>query len=198
MITTIIFDLSEVLLTGLKGTEERINIIYGTQLKNPILASMPEAKKLFHGVIAEDDYWFAVIRKFKLKATVQELKQVLRNNIEEIEGTHGVVERLKKNGYMLGLLSVHAKEWIDYCEEMFDLHKLFHYRSYSFETAVSKPDKRAYTMLLEKMKVEPEECIFIDDYIVNLQSAEELGIATIQFENAKQLERDLKKLQIRL
>lgn len=198
MITTIIFDLSEVYLQGLKGTEDRINAAYRSAIKNPALMYMEEATKLFHGEITEEDYWQAVINEYNLKATVPELMRLVRENFREIEGTRDIIERLKQNDYKIGLLSVHVKEWIEYCENLFNFHKLFHSRLYSFEAAVSKPDERAYELLLEKLHVKSEECVFIDDSAVNLLPAKKLGMKTIQFEGAGKLISELKHLDIRI
>ena len=52
--------------------------------------------------------------------------------------------------------------------------------------------------MLTKLQVKGEECIFIDDQVNNLRAARELGIATIQFITAEQLEKDLKKLGVKL
>lgn len=142
MITTIIFDLSEVYLQGMKGTEDRINKIYGTNLKEATFMQTKAAKQFFHGEITEKMFLESIIKEFHLNNTVSELKKLVRENFNEIEGTREIIETLRKKGYRLGLLSVHGKEWIDYCEKRFDFHKLFHSRLYSFEVAVSKPKKK--------------------------------------------------------
>jgi len=116
----------------------------------------------------------------------------------EIEGTREIIENLKKNGYKLGLLSVHAKEWADYCEEKFDYHKLFHSVMYSFEVGVCKPESKAFELILEKLNVVPKECLFIDDSQENIDVAQKLGIQTILFKEASQLKSSLQDLQIKL
>ena len=93
---------------------------------------------------------------------------------------------------------MHAKEWIDYCEEQYGYHELFDSISYSFEAVVSKPNKKAYEIILNKLLLSPSECLFIDDNPKNTEAAEKLGIRSIQFKDATQLKKDLKKLEIRL
>lgn len=196
MIKTIIFDLSEVFFQGMKGTESRLNKRYGTNLHSSTFMVSKAAVRFFHGQITEDIFWKEIIKEFKLSNTVVELKEIVRENFIEIDGTRVIVEKLRKNGYRLGLLSVNGKEWVDYFEKNFNFHKLFDLRMYSFEVAVSKPDSKAYQLFLEKSKSKSEECVFIDDSETNLVSARQLGMETIQFLNAKQLESDLKKLNI--
>ncbi|MDD5192726.1 MAG: HAD family phosphatase [Candidatus Nanoarchaeia archaeon] len=199
MIKTIIFDLSEVYLKGLIGVGNYIQPILNeppkgieSKLNNKDLTS------LFHGEISEDEYWARTINKNKWKVQPNILKKAVRANFKEIHGTREIIESLKEKGYRLGLLSVHTKEWIDYCDTKFDYHKLFDSISYSFEVGISKPDIKAYEFILKKLKEKPENCLFIDDNEENLVSARKLDIKTIQFKNPNQLKKDLILLSIKV
>ncbi|PIR04638.1 MAG: hypothetical protein COV57_03370 [Candidatus Liptonbacteria bacterium CG11_big_fil_rev_8_21_14_0_20_35_14] len=61
----------------------------------------------------------------------------------------------------------------------------------SAEVGINKPDPKIYSLALDKIKSNPEESIFIDDLEKNLEPAKKLGIATILYENPKQLEKNL-------
>ncbi|MBR5961019.1 MAG: HAD-IA family hydrolase, partial [Clostridia bacterium] len=54
---------------------------------------------------------------------------------------------------------------------------LFH--TYSCELGVFKPDRRMYLDALAKAGVPAEETVFIDDSVINLDGAAELGITPI-------------------
>lgn len=192
MIKTIIFDLSEVYLRGLFGTHELLLKRLGTKIESPDLLTLLTIR-LFEGKITEDEFWRTLRDKNKWDIRVKELKKIVRMNFGEIEGTREIIEKLKKKGYKLGLLSVHTKEWVDHCEKKFDYHKLFHSVLYSFEIEVCKPEKRAYELMLKKMGSKAEDCLFIDDNAENLVAAEKLGIKIILFESAQQLISELKK-----
>lgn len=197
MITTIILDLSEVYLHGLLGIEKHLEKKHGIIIENKAWQSLT-LRKLFHGEIGEEAFWQEMIIVHRMTITVVGLKEAIRQNFKEIKGTRKIIETLKENGYKLGLLSVHAREWIDYCEKEFDYHKLFDAIVYSFEVGVSKPDKKAYKIILKRLKAKPEECVFIDDNLKNLKTAKQLGIETIRFQNAQQLKKDLRALSIRI
>jgi len=197
MTTTIIFDLSEVYLHGLLGIEKHLFLKHKLSIKNEELQT-EELEKLFHGEITEDEFWRAMKEKFQWRISLQQLKSAIRDNFTQIEGTRAIIETLKQNGYKLGLLSVHAKEWIDHCEKKFDYHKFFDSIIYSFEFAICKPERRAYELMLEKLEVRAQDCIFIDDSKRNLKAAELLKIKTVQFHNADQLKKDLRLFEIKL
>ena len=43
-----------------------------------------------------------------------------------------------------------------------------------------KPEERIYKLTLEKLDVDPQNCVFLDDLGMNLKPAKELGIKTIK------------------
>jgi putative hydrolase of the HAD superfamily len=50
----------------------------------------------------------------------------------------------------------------------------------SSKVGVRKPDPRIYLMACEEMGVAPGECVFLDDFGVNLKAARQLGMTTIK------------------
>lgn len=56
-----------------------------------------------------------------------------------------------------------------------------------------KPDPKIYLHVIAKMRVKPQEAIFIDDFAENVVGARRAGLAAIQYKNYPQLIKDLKK-----
>ena len=202
-INNIIFDLSEVLLTGIKDTgialgekhklENAISHKVGwTHIKTPLL--IPLVEEFLNGNVSEDEYIKGVLEQYPQLGTEDWLKQHIRENFKEVEGTRNIISELKGLKYTMALLSVHAKEWIDYCEQKFDFHKLFDVRVYSYETKVSKPHPLSFKKVLEELKADPENCLFIDDSEINVKAAEVMSIKSILFTDAEKLRDDLGKL----
>lgn len=61
-----------------------------------------------------------------------------------------------------------------------DLHSLFEVVIESAKTGMRKPDPRIYLHTCEELGVKPADCVFLDDFGVNLKAARELGMATIK------------------
>lgn len=199
MITTIIFDLGEVYINGVPGLEDRLKPILGTDVKKIYKEIWGEdLASYFRGELTEDEYWAKAIKNNKWNTNAKTLKRVLRENIYEVKGTRAIMEALRAKGFKLGILSIHGKEWIAYCERVFKYHKLFDATEYSFEAGITKPKKEAYLRILKKLKAKPEACLFIDDNPKNLPPAEALGIKTILFKNANQVRKDLITFGIRI
>ena len=66
----------------------------------------------------------------------------------------------------------------------------------SGDEGVAKPDTAAFEMTLNRLNVEPEEAVFIDDTNEHVESARVLGLQALLFTNATVLEADLKSLGI--
>jgi glucose-1-phosphatase len=61
---------------------------------------------------------------------------------------------------------------------------------------MSKPDPQIYQFVIKKMKVLPQEAIFIDNLEVNVDGARKVGIHAIRFTDYDSLVKKLKRLNI--
>jgi epoxide hydrolase-like predicted phosphatase len=61
----------------------------------------------------------------------------------------------------------------------------------SAEVGIAKPDRRIYQIALERLGVAPEEAVFVDDFIENVQGAQACGITAIQFKSYPQMRSEL-------
>ncbi|KAH9670883.1 Flavin mononucleotide hydrolase 1 chloroplatic [Citrus sinensis] len=61
-----------------------------------------------------------------------------------------------------------------------------------------KPDPDLYLEVLRQLKVDPANCIFIDDRIRNVEAAVEVGIVGLHFKNANLLRDDLSQMGINI
>ena len=62
----------------------------------------------------------------------------------------------------------------------------------SGDEGMMKPDPRIYHLALSELGVEPEEAIFVDDFIENIEGARRLGMLGIHFKNTEQALGELK------
>src|SRR3989344_7294601 len=108
-IRNVIFDLSEVLLTGIKDTGHALREHHGIDLasvvdgtigsRNPLM--LPSVWDFFHGKISEDAYVAEVVRVYPQFGPHEDLKARIRENFCEVEGTRDIVKRVRELGYRL-------------------------------------------------------------------------------------------------
>jgi HAD superfamily hydrolase (TIGR01509 family) len=99
---------------------------------------------------------------------------------------------LKKN-YKLGILSNASGNLLN---ELFKPEQiaLFDAIALSYETGVVKPDHRSFEIVAERLGVEPEGCVFIDDQQRYCDAAREVGMPAIWYQDFQQMKAELEKL----
>lgn len=63
---------------------------------------------------------------------------------------------------------------------------------YSYQEHFIKPNKEIYKRIIDKYNLEKEECVFFDDNIENVKSANEFGLKSFVFKNISDIEEVLK------
>jgi len=96
--------------------------------------------------------------------------------------------------YRTAALTNNIKEWFGVHKKRFNLGKYFDIIITSFDTGLAKPDKKIYLLTLKRLKLKPNECLFIDDYESNINAAKKLGMKTILYKNFKQFKTDFNKI----
>jgi putative hydrolase of the HAD superfamily len=91
-----------------------------------------------------------------------------------------------------------SKELNLYRIQTFGLREIFSLFVSSCFVGLRKPEEGIYRLALEITQRPPEECCFIDDRPLNLDSASRLGMHVIQMKTAEQLRADLQKLGVAL
>jgi FMN phosphatase YigB (HAD superfamily) len=56
---------------------------------------------------------------------------------------------------------------------------------------MAKPDPAIYRHVLKELGTRPEETLFLDDKLVNIEAARALGIQAIEFSTVERLRADL-------
>ncbi len=74
----------------------------------------------------------------------------------------------------------------------YDFLSLFDGILVSGEEKLKKPDPAIFHLLIERYNLSPEKCLFIDDNITNVKSAEDLGFNCIHFTD---VERDIIRIK---
>ena len=104
-----------------------------------------------------------------------------------------LVQNLRSN-YQTFVLSNTNKIHIDYINEFLlpehkieTLDEVFDFVYYSHEIGERKPDLEAYAYIINKHGILPQETLFIDDKLENIEAAKSLGIQTWHLTNREDL-----------
>jgi putative hydrolase of the HAD superfamily len=127
----------------------------------------------------------------------EEVRDFMYAQSEALPDSLALVARLAQaRKVFLATLNNESRELNLYRIEKFGLRNYFSVFFSSCYLGVSKPHPQIYRLALDISQRQAEECVFIDDRSLNLECARRLGLHTIQFLNAGQLEGDLRTLGV--
>ncbi|NCN51765.1 HAD family phosphatase [archaeon] len=134
---------------------------------------------------------------FSEKRIEKIFSKVYLKRVSENKRLLNFAKRIKKEGIKVAILS---DQWHLSKEPLIPLkfYKIFNPIIVSCDVGVRKPNPKIYKILLKKLKVNPEEVLFIDNRSWNLSPAKKIGMKTILFVNNKILKKQLKEFLIKL
>jgi putative hydrolase of the HAD superfamily len=125
----------------------------------------------------------------------QEAREFIYSLSQPLPGSLAVIARVAEAGKVfLATLNNESRELNLHRIETFGLRRYFSVFFSSCYLGISKPHQEIYRLALDLSQRQPEECVFIDDRSLNLEGACRLGLHTIQFLNAAQMEAELRIL----
>ncbi len=138
-------------------------------------------------------FWLQLAEKYQITLPANWKKQyddAILKSLNISKEMRNLVKFYKEMGIQLALLSnVPAERAALYRSH--GLYDDFSPVLLSCEIGVSKPDPRAFQVMLSKINTLPEECIFIDDKKENVDAAKALRIDAIQFFRMEQVVEEL-------
>lgn len=109
-------------------------------------------------------------------------------------GINALLADLQPNYQLVALTNtnaIHSRVWkakyantLRYFEEVFSSHEL----------RERKPDAKAYQIVLDYLRVKPQQAVFLDDNIDNIRGAGQLGIKTILVTSHEQMTVELRTI----
>lgn len=199
VIRTVLFDLSEVLIAGLIGIEQRLAEQVGLE-PSEVLEALggDHLVRLLHGQSSEDEYLDAVLDRHGWSMEPDELKALIRSNFHtRIDGMDELLAQLS-GSYELVLLSDHCTEWVEYIQSKHPFLELFERQFYSCTIGHTKRDRRSFQVVLAEIGRSPGEVLFVDDSQGNVETARSLCLNAIRFTSAEQLREEMREHGIAL
>jgi putative hydrolase of the HAD superfamily len=127
----------------------------------------------------------------------QEVRDFMYAQSEALPDSLALIARLAQTRKVfLATLNNESRDLNFHRIEKFRLRNYFSVFFSSCYLGVAKPHPQIYRLALDLSQRQPPECVFIDDRSLNLECARRLGLHTIQFLNAGQLENDLRTLEV--
>lgn len=109
-----------------------------------------------------------------------------------IEGTWALMDRLRARGHQIhAITNWSAETWPVGIATHPRLATAFGVVVVSGQERIVKPDPRIFALLCERTTLAPQDCLFIDDGLRNVQGARAAGMAAVHFTTPEALEANL-------
>jgi putative hydrolase of the HAD superfamily len=119
-------------------------------------------------------------------------------NLHPNERMIGYVGGLRRRGVRTALLTNNVREWEPHWRaKLPEIDEIFEVVVDSAFVGMRKPEPDIYRLTLERLGgVRPPDCVFVDDTELNCQTARELGMHAILFEDTDQAIAELERLLV--
>jgi len=141
---------------------------------------------VFLGNTSEDEVWEHLAEKWKLNP---KLIRVLRRRVfSKCSLNKALIKYMAELGknYQTAILSNAGDQTRKILVETYKLDRLVDEIIISAEEGVIKPDPAIYQIAMERLNAVPEETLFVDDYLPNVQAGRDFGMKAVQFINNQQ------------
>jgi len=141
---------------------------------------------------------------YRLKPDIKDIDKIIKDyryaygsSKKLNRGILKIVRFLKNKGYLiLGFTDINEVHYEANKED--GLYEGFEEVFASFKFGILKCDERAFQMLEKELKrynLKPEECLFIEDWLPNIENAKKAGFKTIHYEDFPKVEKLKKEIE---
>ena len=130
----------------------------------------------------------------------KEIKMYYKNHRKMIRGTFNssiqVLNKLKKKNYECYVLSNWSAETFVGMTDDYPFLQLFNGLLISGEDNLMKPDVAIYELAISRFNLIPQETVFIDDKLENIEAAKKLNLNTIHLVDPNIIEQEIDKFLV--
>ncbi len=182
MIKAIIFDCFGVLYLGAHRALEERWPRHAIELDNL-------TRQLDYGYMDKDEY--CRVAAGIVGSSAQKIEEILKSEHTLNSPLITYIEKELKPKYKIAMVSNIGRGWI---QNMFDdylLHDVFDVVVQSGDEGVTKPHPQIFELCAERLNLETDECVMIDDLPENIAGADAAGMSGIVYGNLRDLQKEL-------
>jgi epoxide hydrolase-like predicted phosphatase len=151
-------------------------------------------RKASVGEISVDEVWEWVRQELDLSQ--EEVEQLARDfwQGDDLDGDLVAYIRGLRPQFQTGLISNAWLELREMLENHWHIDDAFDDLVISAEVGMAKPDPAIYRLALERLNVEADRAVFVDDFSQNIAAAAEIGMHAVHFASPDQAMADVNQL----
>jgi putative hydrolase of the HAD superfamily len=142
------------------------------------------------GAISEDEFLAALERELEASlgrpVTLHGFGERYMAALDPNDELFAHYRALHARGMRFAMLTNNAREWEPHWRSKLPVDEIFETVVDSAFVGLRKPDPAIYMVVLERLRLAPGECAFVDDIAVNVEAARALGFAVVHFRDTAQ------------
>jgi len=192
----VVFDYG-IVLTGPPSAEAWAALLRITGLPEDRFESLYWADRAAYdeGKLTGLGFWQKLLREAGLPANLEMAEELNQwdARLWTVENPSMLAWQLaaKQRGLLTAILSNIGDAVLASVEREFEWIYRFDVLVWSYQLGIAKPDAAIYRHTLNKLGTRPEETLFIDDKLVNVEAARALGMQAILYVSLEQLRSEL-------
>ncbi len=196
-IKAIIFDMGGVILrthdyATREATAKKLGL--SEEAYEELVFTSPSGMDATVGKIDEREHWFIVWNTLHVPAELQPKYEADFWAGDRLDDRLVDFLRSLKGNYTTALLSNAWSNARQSLTEKYHCMDAFDVSVFSYEVGLAKPNPAIYRLILERVGVDADEAIFLDDNKDNIESAAKMGIHAIRFANTEQAIQNITEL----
>ena len=140
----------------------------------------------------EHSYWDAIREKTGVRGDDKEFREEILKRFKLRRGMIEVVKKIRSSGLIVTILSDQTN-WLDELDQRNPFYHHFDYVFNSFHLKKTKRDPSIFRDICAVLGIQPEEGLFVDDNLENIERAASQGLRTIHFKSVREFEKEIKR-----
>jgi HAD superfamily hydrolase (TIGR01509 family) len=147
------------------------------------------------GTGTEKDYWHEIKQHSGIMAPDEELRQEILSRFIPRDWMLEAVRSMRQRGIKTAILSDQS-DWLDQLDARYHFFQYFDVVFNSFHLGKTKRDPTLFVEILQELKVNADETLFVDDNIGHIDRATAAGLQTCHYKDRDDFMKRIKELQL--
>ena len=148
-----------------------------------------------NGQLSGEEYWHSILQHYGLEQNDSKVTKLIQEDIKSwTQIDDSMIQFIKESReklYKLAIISNMTRDCLVYMKKHFQWLEFFDELIFSCEFGMNKPDASIYEACSSRIKLPPQDCLFVDDLVENLDGAIESGMNVIHFKSFLQFRQEL-------
>jgi len=150
-----------------------------------------------NGQLSGEEYWHSILQHYGLEQSDSKITKLIQEDIKSWTQINDsmiqIIKESREKLHTLAIISNMTRDCLVYMKKHFQWLELFDKLVFSCDFGKNKPDGKIYESFLSQIEIPPQECLFVDDLVENVDGAMKSGMNVIHFKSFLQFRQALEQ-----